>query len=132
MTKGRRYMRRYMPREIHFEIPADDPERSVMFYRKVFDWSISKWGGPVDYWLALTGPDDVPGISGAITPCMNQGVTTNTADVPSFDEFTTKIVEAGGSIVMPNRSVSGIGYPAYCVDTEGNAFGIMEKDPSAR
>jgi hypothetical protein len=121
-----------MPRVVHFEIPADDPERAVKFYEKVFNWSISKWGGPVDYWLASTGPDDVPGINGAITPRMDSGVTTNTIDVPSVDEFTTKILEAGGSVVMPKRPVPGIGYLAYCEDTEGNVFGIMEMDPSAQ
>ena len=120
-----------MPRVIHFEIPADNPERAVTFYEKVFGWNINKWEGPADYWLAMTGPDDVPGINGAITP-RDHRVTTNSIDVPSVDEFTTKIVEAGGSVVMPKSPVPGIGYLAYCMDTEGNVFGIIEADPSAR
>jgi hypothetical protein len=32
---------------------------------------------------------------------------------------------------MPKSAVSGIGYIAYCTDTEGNVFGIMEFDSSA-
>jgi hypothetical protein len=55
-----------MPRVIHFEINADDPERAVKFHKKVFDWKITKWEGPVDYWLVTTGEDKVPGINGAI------------------------------------------------------------------
>ena len=40
---------------IHFEIPADNPERAVNFYKKVFNWKIDKWEGPVDYWLVTAG-----------------------------------------------------------------------------
>ncbi len=29
-----------MPRVVHFEIPADDPERAIEFYRQVFGWKI--------------------------------------------------------------------------------------------
>jgi hypothetical protein len=27
---------------VHFEIPADDPERAAKFYRELFGWSINK------------------------------------------------------------------------------------------
>ena len=40
-----------MPRVVHFEIMADDPDRAVKFFKKVFGWRINKWEGPVDYWL---------------------------------------------------------------------------------
>ena len=42
-----------MPRIVHFEIPAENPERAVKFYQKVFNWKIEKWAGPMDYWDAL-------------------------------------------------------------------------------
>jgi len=45
-----------MPRVIHFEIPASDPERASAFYKKTFDWKIEKWPGPTEYWLVTTGP----------------------------------------------------------------------------
>ena len=45
-----------MLRVIHFEIPVDDPERAVNFYKKVFEWKIDKWEGPEDYWLVNTSP----------------------------------------------------------------------------
>ena len=34
---------------VHFEIPADHPERATKFYRELFGWEIQKWsseGGP--------------------------------------------------------------------------------------
>lgn len=117
---------------IHFEIHAGDPERAVKFYEKVFDWKISKWQGPVDYWLVTTGEPDKPGINGVIMKRTDHGSTYNTIDVPSVDEFTKVIEKAGGKVVMPKTAVPGVGYMAYCADTEGNVFGIMEENPSAK
>src|SRR5262249_61118952 len=48
---------------VHFEIPADDPERATKFYRELFGWDIQKFaadGGP-EYWLVRTVPADAPG-----------------------------------------------------------------------
>ncbi len=122
-----------MPRIIHFEIPADDPDRAVAFYKKVFGWKIDTWGGPMNYWLVTTGEDKEPGINGAITEkSENVPATTNTVSVQSFDEAVKKITAAGGKVLMPKMAVPGIGYMTYCKDTEGNTFGIMQMDPSAK
>ena len=40
-----------MPRPIHFEVPADRPERAIAFYEQVFGWQFHKWDGPMPYWL---------------------------------------------------------------------------------
>lgn len=55
-----------MSRVVHFEIPADDPERSIKFYETVFGWTIEKWDGPIEYWLIITGDEDKPGIDGGL------------------------------------------------------------------
>ena len=121
-----------MPRVIHFELTADDPERATEFYSKVFGWQIQKWEGPQDYWLITTGEAGTLGIDGAI---MRRGdfsaPVINTIDVPSVDEFVAKITANGGSVVAPKMPIPGIGYFAYCKDTEGNMFGVMQSDPSA-
>src|SRR4051812_48595280 len=64
---GRSYSRRnnLMPRPVHFEFTAEDPERAAKFYGDVFGWKIQKWDGPVPYWLIETGKD-VPGIDGGM------------------------------------------------------------------
>ncbi|MGI8834592.1 MAG: VOC family protein [Nitrososphaeraceae archaeon] len=31
-----------MPTIVHFQIPSDDVERSKLFYKEVFGWSIEK------------------------------------------------------------------------------------------
>jgi predicted enzyme related to lactoylglutathione lyase len=122
-----------MPRVIHFEIPADNPERAVKFYQKVFDWKIEKWAGPVDYWLVSTGEDKELGINGAITDKSGYvTVTTNTVSVASYEDAVKKIMDAGGEVLMPKTAVPGVGYMTYCKNTEGNLFGIMQSDPSAK
>ncbi|MCK4804998.1 MAG: VOC family protein [Spirochaetes bacterium] len=122
-----------MLRVTHFEISVDDPERAIKFYADAFGWKIKKWEGPMDYWLITTGPEDQPGIDGGLMKREHPGAsTTNTIDVPSVDEFISKITEAGGKIVAPKQSIPGVGYFAYCQDTEGNTFGIMEEDTSAK
>ena len=61
---------------------------------------------------------------------MNPVVLNKFIDFP--DDFTKKIVDAGGNVMMPKLAVTGQGYLAYCTDTEGNVFGVMELDPSAK
>ncbi len=122
-----------MPKVIHFELPADDPKRAVAFYENVFGWTITKWEGPNDYWLITAGPDDEPGINGAITPRMlADQVTTDTISVTSIDDSVKKIGEAGGTVVMSKQIIPGVGYIAYCKDTEGNLFGVLQPDMSVK
>ena len=121
-----------MPRVIHFEIGADDPNRAVQFYQKVFGWDIQKWNGPEDYWLVMTGPKEQPGIDGAIMKRVGTLACVNTIDVPSVDEFAAKVTSHGGKIINPKMAIPGVGYFVNCQDSEGNVFGIIQNDPSAK
>jgi predicted enzyme related to lactoylglutathione lyase len=103
----------------------------VEFYAKVFEWRVEKWGS-IDYWLAITGEDKEPGINGAISPRSELPSTKNTIGVPSIEEFTEKINKAGGKVVSPKMPIPGFSYLATCIDTEGNAFNIMQQDPNAK
>jgi predicted enzyme related to lactoylglutathione lyase len=117
---------------VHFEINADDAERAIHFYKQVFGWTIEKWAGPVDYWLISTGEDE-PGINGAITSRSDPPeATVNTVDVPDLDKCVKLVQENGGTLLMPKMSVPGVGYMAYCKDTEGNTFGMRQSHPGAR
>lgn len=121
-----------MPRIVHFEITADNPDRAGKFYSQVFGWEIKKWEGPMDYWMIMTGDQSKPGINGGMLKRTEQGGTNcNTIDVPSADEFIRKITAAGGTIVLPKMAVPGVGWLAYFKDTEGNVSGIMQEDKNA-
>lgn len=127
-----------MPRVIHFEIVADNPERAMKFYKEVFGWEFNKWDGPQDYWLVKTGEDSQPGINGGLTPKTNEGSgntggrITNSIDVPSIDEFSNKISMEGGKVLSPKMPIPGVGYLAICQDTEGISFGIIQYDRNAK
>jgi predicted enzyme related to lactoylglutathione lyase len=126
-----------MPRVVHFEIHAEEPERAVQFYRAVFGWEISKWEGPQEYWLIKTGPDGTPGINGGLLrrhgPIDGQAVIAYvcTIDVPALDEYLQKMAAHGGTQVLPRMAIPGVGWLAYAKDTEGNIFGMMQADPKA-
>lgn len=124
-----------MPRPVHFELLADDPARVTKFYQDVFGWKIQKWDGPQDYWICETGDKNTPGIDGGImrrSDGVNFPSTTNTLDVSNCDESIDKIKQHGGSIIAPKMAVPGVGWMAYCKDTEGNIFGIMQMDANAK
>jgi uncharacterized protein len=126
-----------MPRITHFEIHAEDPERAIAFYKGVFGWEFAAWAGPMPYWLITTGPDSEPGINGGLVP--RRGPIDGTAvvafvcslTVPSVDESVASALAHGGSIALPKMPIPGVGWLAYCKDTEGNIFGVMQNDPSA-
>jgi uncharacterized protein len=120
-----------MPRVIHFEIPADNPDRACTFYNAVFGWTIHAWGGPMDYRLCQTGQGE-PGIDGAIMPRGEMPGVVNTVGVKSVDVTAVEIQKAGGKVLTAKAAIPGVGYFAYCQDTEGNPFGIMQSDPTAR
>jgi predicted enzyme related to lactoylglutathione lyase len=122
-----------MPRVVHFEINAVEPDRAARFYADAFGWRARKWEGPMDYWMIITGEEGEPGINGGMMKKCEQSPagTVNTIAVPSVDEYVAKITAAGGKITVPKMAIPTVGYVAYFQDPEGNAFGIMEEDESA-
>ena len=121
-----------MGRVVHFEIPADDTKRAVNFYAKVFGWKFEKWPGPMEYWLVSTGDAGAPGINGGLVPNGSTvKSTTNTIEVDSVDAAATAVKSAGGKQLSPKNAIPGVGYFAYCEDTEGNMFGVMQNDTNA-
>jgi uncharacterized protein len=121
-----------MPRPVHFDLTADNPERAIKFYEGVFGWKFNKWGGgDVLYWVVETG--DGPGIDGGLAKRRQPGSgTTNSISVDSVDAASKKVESAGGKVVEPKMTIPTVGYVAYCVDTEGNRFGLFESDENAK
>ena len=127
-----------MPRVVHFEIHAADPDRAVNFYQTLFGWTFQKWEGPMEYWLITTGPNEQPGINGGLV--RRQGEIDGqaviayvcTVDVENLDASVQTAVDNGGQIALPKMPIPGMGWLAYCKDTEGNIFGMMQSDPNAQ
>jgi len=120
-----------LPRVIHFEIEADKPEQLAHFYEKVFSWKFEKWAGPMDYWMIITGENE-PGIDGGLLKRSETSKPVNTIGVSSIDEYLKKIEKNKGTILVPKKAILGVGWTALFKDIEGNTFGLMEEDPTAK
>jgi predicted enzyme related to lactoylglutathione lyase len=119
---------------VHFEIPADDVEKLGNFYRKLFGWKIIRMPGPTEYWGIQTVPvneQGVPlltGVNGGIMKRQNpEHKPVNYINVESVDEYSKRIEELGGRIVVPKMEVPGVGWWALAMDPDGNQFAIMEE-----
>ena len=135
-----------MPRPVHFEIHASDPEASKAFYEHLFGWHFHHWEG-APYWLISTGdgnpmtgdPSSDPGIDGGVVervgPAPIEGQPVNsfvvTVDVPDCAAYVDKALAAGGSVAVARSAVAGIGWLAYVKDPDGNILGLMQTDPAA-
>jgi len=127
-----------MNRPIHFEIHAENTDRAIAFYSKLFGWTFSQWHGQ-PYWLVKTGEEGTPGINGGLLP--RQGTAPAamaavsayvcTTGVENLDAMLTKAVAAGGVVAVPKMPIPTMGWLAYCKDTEGNLFGMMQMDANA-
>jgi len=116
---------------VHFEIPSDNIERSKKFYHELFGWKIDKWSGSdstMEYWMITTTDDKGnEALHGGMMKRQNpqQGIT-NFIGVDSIDDYSSKVQQLGGKIVVPKTPVSGMGFFAVCLDTENNSFAIWE------
>jgi uncharacterized protein len=123
-----------MPRPVHFEIPAENPERLMAFYQTVLGWTFQKWeGGGMPYWMIITGPDSEPGINGGMMPRQNaQQPCVNTVGVANLDETLAAALANGAQVAVPRMAVQGVGWLAYILDPEGHLLGMMQMDSAAQ
>ena len=129
-----------MPRVIHFEIHADEPERAIRFYHSVFGWEFVKFPNAItDYWVVKTGEVNQPGIDGGGLLRRDihfEGVGTTafvcTIAVADLELYLMKVNTSGGQLARERMAVTGVGWLAYCKDTEGNLFGMMQADGAAK
>lgn len=121
-----------MPTIQHFEIPADDVERAIKFYKGVFDWTMQKLGNPQDpskdYWFFDTKDENGnKGIGGGLMKRQApEHTVTNYITVRSVDDYASKIEEAGGKVIMPKTEIPNMGFIIVFLDTENNMFGLYE------
>jgi predicted enzyme related to lactoylglutathione lyase len=125
---------------VHFELPADDPEKLSKFYTDLFGWNITKYPmGDFNYWSVASGPTDQQGmpqepgfINGGITKRMAPDQrTVNYTNVESVDDYVKKATGLGAKVVVEKMPVPGMGWFAQLFDPEGNVFGVWQNDPSA-
>ncbi len=121
-----------MPTLQYFEIPADDINRAQEFYKKVFGWDMQKWSNPEnsehDYWMFETKDDEGnSGLGGGMMKRQSpQHTVTNYITISSIEEYSSKIEQSGGKVIIPKKEIPNMGFFAICLDSENNMFGIYE------
>ena len=95
----------------------------------------------MEYWMVMTGKqEEAGGINGGIirrpVPVSAPGQVCTayvcTIVVPTFDEYASKILAAGGKVAMPKFALVGMAWQGYFLDTEGNTFGLHQEDKNAK
>jgi predicted enzyme related to lactoylglutathione lyase len=130
-----------MNKIVHFEIVAIDPMRAIDFYTKALGWEFKKFegsGGDMEYWNVICAPQNTPNaINGGLRKEMGTDVKERTKSVNGFINFAAvediedilkKVESSGGEIMQPKMSVPKVGWLAYCLDTEGNMFGVIQPE----
>ncbi len=119
-------------RVVHFEIPCDNPEKTMDFFKKVFGWTFQQFGNE-QYWMVITGDEKSPGINGGLMKKKDpKQPIANSIDVVDLDKAVTDIEKAGGKIVVPKMPIPTVGWLAYFTDPDGNIHGVYQNDPTAK
>ena len=125
---------------VHFEIPAEDPDKLAEFYVQLFGWQIDKMSmGDTDYYVTSTvevdehGMPKQPGaINGGIYKRQSpEDRPANFVNVESVEEYVEKAKGLGARVLADKMPVPGMGYFAQLVDPEGNPFGVWEENSEA-
>jgi len=116
---------------VHFEIPVDDPDRAVAFYRDVLGWEVTRFGD-MPYWLVRSGEQDEPGANGAFVLRNDlQRTPVVIAGVPDLESAVERARRGGAQVLQGRLPIPGVGWSAYVVDPEGNTIGLFQDDPTA-
>jgi uncharacterized protein len=118
----------------HFAMHADDVERAKSFYAEVFGWTFNAYGPP-NFYQIQTGPDDDPGVRGAVQERNQQGDDIRgfecTISVDSLDDTLAAVERGGGTVVLDKCAIPHVGWLFKFRDTEGNLVVAMQYDSEA-
>jgi uncharacterized protein len=118
---------------VHFDVPADDPERAKKFYAELLGWKYELVPRFQYNLITTTNLDGTPGVGGGLGKRMEPSQRMmNYFGVKSIDAGMKQVMSLGGNVISAKMAVPGMGYLANCSDTEGNAFGLWEENTGAK
>ena len=112
---------------VHFEIPYDDRDRIIKFYKAAFGWKLQKLGPEMgNYVLATTAAADVK--EGAPAGAIGGGFYPRKEDWPaqhpsivigvkSITASMRKVAKGGGKVLGEPMTIPGIGLYVSFMDT---------------
>lgn len=124
---------------VHFELPYDDRERIVRFYREAFDWELQLLGEDMgNYVLATTAKADA--VPDAPRGAINGGFFPRKPDWPGqhpsvvlgvqeIGAAMDRVQRAGGEVLGEPMRIPGVGDYVAFQDTEGNRLSLLQPLP---
>lgn len=109
------------------ELTTPDPAAAATFYAALFGWTVTAPMAEMgDYRLAQIGETSVAGIMapppGAAAMPPQWGCYVTVSDV---DATVAKVVELGGTVLVPPMEVPGVGRMAVFQDPQGATLSVM-------
>ncbi len=130
---------------VHFEMPAEDRDRMVDFYAKVFGWKAQKLGPEMgNYVIVKTSETDDKGFPNK-PGIINGGLFEKTDDnrypsvviaVDDIMQAMKDVEKAGGKVLGGSYKkgepddIPGVGLYSAIIDTEGNRVGMLQPNPN--
>lgn len=115
-----------MNRVIHVKITSDEPVRVTEFYRRAFNWQVTKFPDPPDGWRMDSGKG--PGVNCSVYRSSDSPMDRHLSiaiSVDSIEEVSKRITAAGGRIMHDRINAFGNSY-LYCKDPDGNIICLVE------
>lgn len=114
---------------VYFEIPVNDINRAINFYKTVFNFDFDK--ATIDNYEMALFPfaDDIYGISGALAKGEIYKPTKDGVVIYFKTEnidVTLKLAASNGGQILYPKTDNGIGLVAEIEDTEGNRIALYQ------
>lgn len=112
---------------VHFEVIGKDGEKLKNFFAELFDWEIDS-NNPLNYGLVKAEEGSIGGGIGPITQEGETGHATFYVEVENVQESLNKVVQLGGSIVVPETVIPEMVTFGMFKDPEGNLIGLVKSE----
>lgn len=124
---------------VHFEMPYDDAARLNRFYESAFGWHMNTTGAEMGHYVLAVTTES--GASGPTRPgAINGGFFRRKPDWPAqypsvviavedVRKSSTRVREAGGTVLGEPMEIPGVGQYVSIQDTEGNRVGLLQPLP---
>lgn len=121
-------------RFVWHELMTPDVDAAQDFYKAVVGWSAASWGdgsmdsAPVPYVMWMAGERPVGGLMALSPEAAQMGAPPSWlayVEVPDTDASVEDVTRHGGSVIVPAKSVDGVGRFAILRDPDGAVFAVL-------
>ena len=113
-----------------FEVPVEDMERAIKFYKRFFGYKMARQKIDVRVaWFPME--DDLPGSARTLIDMPEMYDTGGKGTLIYFSSPTgdvqnelKKVKKAGGQIIVEKNEVGEYGFVGVFIDSEGNRIGV--------